>query len=615
MINQDLERRIEAYRGNPQALMQRYQQSQQLIDLLALQRIKSEKEAAARQIQMQMGQQPTVAEQREAEVMDLTRQEVAQRVGEVGQQKQQQQQQAMQKMMGGLAAAPGAQAMMPTQAMAAGGIVAFNGEDESLVESENMGERARRQLREKGSIYSPYYGLSLAEIQDIVAQEKIDDQLAAEQAQAAREGFMRERRQAAARRASADRGTFAPEGKERTIGEAAKALGSDVSSGIRGLLPAAPVDRRVQMGSQNEFAVPAPRPAAPPYVDSDIAERADRMTGMVRPSGETPPPGAGATPTPTSTPTLQRTHVPTVPAVDQGGPGGGIAPAGDPKLREALARMMDPQRAEQERIRAQAAAKAAYDLTPEERARYDRHMAELEQLDKQRFSPEALRRRRWEDFAAGAVNKESMAGALGGGAASAVRGGRTMEEAQREALLQRQKQAEAMLERQRGIRKGVFEASEKAGEEATKGLPAALQTAGSLETAALKSSDEAKNRAAALERLGIERASAEKIALLNAESQAEIAKATREGTLLNKQAQLLDGINRREDLAIQELRTKNPAYNALLAKQKNGMLLPDELKQLQTMESGFAREEKAIRELFNARRDAVSMAGFRVLKD
>jgi hypothetical protein len=293
----------------------------------------------------------------------------------------------------------------------------------------------------------------------------------------------------------------------------------------------------------------------------------------------------------------------------------GISQVGDPRLREALARMMDPQRAEQERVRAQAAAKAAYDLTPEERARYDRHMAELEQLDKQRFSPEALRRRQWEDFVAGAINKETMAGALGGGATAATRGARAMEEAQREALLGRQKQAEAMLERQRGIRKGVFEASEKAGEEATKGLPAALQTAGSLETAALKSSDEAKNRAAALERLGIERASAEKIALLNAESQAEIAKATREGTLLNKQAQLLDGINRREDLAIQELRTKNPAYNALLAKQKNGMLLPDELKQLQTMESGFAREEKAIRELFNARRDAVSMAGFRVLKD
>lgn len=601
MINQDLERRIEAYRGNPQALMQRYQQSQQLIDLLALQRIKSEKEAAARQIQMQMGQQPTVAEQREAEVMDLTRQEVAQRVGEVGQQKQQQQQQAMQKMMGGLAAAPGAQAMMPTQAMAAGGIVAFQeggempevtqpSDERELSDEErerrrdleidetrrlmrryprpeprSMAERAQRQMEEKGSIYSPTYGMTPTEreaarkptgLAQILEQRRLEEERMAPPREDAMARYLRQ----------------TPSVSERYPEERLE----------RGALPPAPVERMQPQGVPQ--TMPQPAQAAAPSA---------------------------------APPRLDRTQVPTVPAVDQGGRTGmeGISQVGDPKLREALARMMDPQRAEQERIRAQAAAKAAYDLTPEERARYDRHMAELEQLDKQRFSPEALRRRRWEDFAAGAVNKESMAGALGGGAASAVRGGRTMEEAQREALLQRQKQAEAMLERQRGIRKGVFEASEKAGEEATKGLPAALQTAGSLETAALKSSDEAKNRAAALERLGIERASAEKIALLNAESQAEIAKATREGTLLNKQAQLLDGINRREDLAIQELRTKNPAYNALLAKQKNGMLLPDELKQLQTMESGFAREEKAIRELFNARRDAVSMAGFRVLKD
>jgi hypothetical protein len=486
--------------------------------------------------------------------------------------------------------------------MAAGGIVAFNGEDGSLVENENMGERelsdeererlrdleidetrrlmrryprpeprsmaerAQRQMEEKGSIYSPTYGMTPTEreaarrpsagLAQILEQRRMEE----ERARAPREDAMaRYLRQT-------------PQASERYPEERLE----------RGALPPAPVERMQPQGVPQ--IMPQPAQAAAPSA---------------------------------APPRLDRTQVPTVPAVDQGGRTGmeGISQVGDPKLREALARMMDPERAEKERIRAQAAAKAAYDLTPEERARYDRHMAELEQLDKQRFSPEALRRRRWEDFAAGAVNKESMAGALGGGAASAVRGGRTMEEAQREALLQRQKQAEAMLERQRGIRKGVFEASEKAGEEATKGLPAALQTAGSLETAALKSSDEAKNRAAALERLGIERASAEKIALLNAESQAEIAKATREGTLLNKQSQLLQGIDRREDLAIQELRTKNPAYNALLAKQKNGMLLPDELKQLQAMESGFAREEKAIRELFNARRDAVSMAGFRVLKD
>jgi hypothetical protein len=140
MIDQAIQSRLDAYRGNPQALAQRYQMSQDLLDLLALQKIKSEKEAAAREMQLQMAQQrgqpPTVAQQREQEVMNMTKQELAQQVGQVGQQQVQQQQAAMKKLMGGIAAAPGAQNVMPPQAMAAGGIVAFSGEDGSLVGGE-----------------------------------------------------------------------------------------------------------------------------------------------------------------------------------------------------------------------------------------------------------------------------------------------------------------------------------------------------------------------------------------------------------------------------------------------------------------------------------------------
>lgn len=144
MIDQAVQSRLDAYRGNPQALAQRYQMSQDLLDLLALQKLKSEKEAAAREMQLQMAQQqgqpPTVAQQREQEVMNMTKQELAQQVGQVGQQQMQQQQAALQRMMGGLAAAPGAQNVMPEQAMAAGGIVAFNGEEESLVGGESEEE-------------------------------------------------------------------------------------------------------------------------------------------------------------------------------------------------------------------------------------------------------------------------------------------------------------------------------------------------------------------------------------------------------------------------------------------------------------------------------------------
>ena len=91
-----VEQRARAYENNPDALQQRYAQNQQLIDLLALQKLKSEKEAAARDIQLKMGQRgkpPTIAAQREKEVGDMTRQEVAQQTAGAMQQKQQEQQQ------------------------------------------------------------------------------------------------------------------------------------------------------------------------------------------------------------------------------------------------------------------------------------------------------------------------------------------------------------------------------------------------------------------------------------------------------------------------------------------------------------------------------------------
>ena len=126
-IEGDVQSRMDAFRGNPQALAQRYAQDQQLLDLLALQKLKSEKDAAARQMQMQagQGQMPTIAQQREQELMGMAKQEVAQRVGAVGQQQAQQQQKNLQQaMQGGIAQAP-APNMMPPQAMASGGIVAF----------------------------------------------------------------------------------------------------------------------------------------------------------------------------------------------------------------------------------------------------------------------------------------------------------------------------------------------------------------------------------------------------------------------------------------------------------------------------------------------------------
>lgn len=145
MLDQEVMSRVAAYRGNPAPLQQRYAMSQNLIDLLALQKIKSEKEAAARQMQLQMAQQQaangeapmTVAQQREQEVMDMTKRELAEQRGDTLKQQQGQKMAQFNKLMGGLAAAPGAQSVAQPKAMAAGGIVAFAGPQGSLVDEED----------------------------------------------------------------------------------------------------------------------------------------------------------------------------------------------------------------------------------------------------------------------------------------------------------------------------------------------------------------------------------------------------------------------------------------------------------------------------------------------
>jgi hypothetical protein len=136
-IDQEIQQKVDAYRNNPQALQQRYAQNQQLVDLLALQKIKSEMDAAKRDIEMKMQQQPgTIKQQREQELMERTKQDMMDQTAGVMRQKQAQQQQNLQKVaQGGLGAlapqrppAPGpaqqiANQSQPMPRMAAGGAV------------------------------------------------------------------------------------------------------------------------------------------------------------------------------------------------------------------------------------------------------------------------------------------------------------------------------------------------------------------------------------------------------------------------------------------------------------------------------------------------------------
>jgi|11_taG_2_1085331.scaffolds.fasta_scaffold02758_3 hypothetical protein len=133
-IDTQVQDKMDAYRSNPQQLMKMYQTNKQLVDLLALQKLKSEKEAAARDIQLQMEQAPgTIKQQREQELMQMTKDELAQQTKGILQQKQQKQQANLQRMakgksgLGALAQnrPTPVQTQTPKPMLAGGGIVAF----------------------------------------------------------------------------------------------------------------------------------------------------------------------------------------------------------------------------------------------------------------------------------------------------------------------------------------------------------------------------------------------------------------------------------------------------------------------------------------------------------
>ena len=98
-IDKLIEQKANAYRENPQALQKRYSQNQELMDLLAMQKLKSEKETAARDMALQADQTPgTIAEQYEQQLVSMNKNEMANQVAGVLGQKQKQAQQRQQAM-------------------------------------------------------------------------------------------------------------------------------------------------------------------------------------------------------------------------------------------------------------------------------------------------------------------------------------------------------------------------------------------------------------------------------------------------------------------------------------------------------------------------------------
>jgi hypothetical protein len=338
--------RVSAYQGNTKPLEQRYAMSQDLLDLLALQKIKSQKDAAARQVQLQMAQQGaqdgqanmTVAQQREQEVKELTKNELAQQRGDTAQKQTGDQQAMMQKMMGGIAGAPGANAAAQPVAMAAGGIVGYAGPEGSQVQDpvQSAKERAAQALAKLRT-----YGLRQR-------QQDPEGYKAAEE----------ESRQAQEAVAAAERAiTGGPAGVMR------RPMGAPVPA-APAVLPVPPAlspeDRAMR---QAPVVAPAAPVAAAPAAAGPVAPKPPGIAGL---------PGAAAAPSQVQP--------------------GVVGPANDfgKKLEAAALRNaeLDPaarQLSEEERITNKMA------LTPDQRKVYDEGIAGLQGMYKEQYDPERLR--------------------------------------------------------------------------------------------------------------------------------------------------------------------------------------------------------------------------------
>ena len=203
-IDKALQDRVNTYGTNPAALQKRYQQSQKLIDLLALQQVKSDMQNAKNNIMNSMQNNPnTIAAQRQNEVLGMAKQNVSDKIqqtaGALGN-KQRQQQAQMKRlmqlanklgprgissllnrqqarpqqarpqpnpMMAGIARAP-APNMQGIKKAAQGGIIGFAGEDTSYVPDLSMLPEA-----ERAAVLQLLQGPESKEMKDMIVQNFI----------------------------------------------------------------------------------------------------------------------------------------------------------------------------------------------------------------------------------------------------------------------------------------------------------------------------------------------------------------------------------------------------------------------------------------------------------
>lgn len=422
-----VEDRVAAYRGNPAPLQQRYAMSQDLLDLLALQKIKSEKEAAARDMQLKMGQQAaaqgdqamTVAQQREREVMDMTKAELAQQRGATADQQVAQQQNAMQRLMSGIARAPGAASAAQPVMMASGGIVAF---DEG-----GKAEDPRFKRRENESFAD--YRRRIFELELQIQRER----------NAAKAKSREDERQ----RRLAERGNEvippSPFFEREPLPEPVRPVDG---------FPTAPIDVG---GAPTPAAAPAPEPAAPAAAIPQPAAPAAAPAGIVTaPGAQTAPAqlrqGPGLAPRPAA---------PAAPAAPM--PGTPADPLAQALREQSIAAMRTDPRARQLEEEGRIEGRLAF---PEEQERRRRVIDEQRRMYEEEFDPERQRREGL---------KRALIGAGGrryGEFAGAATAGMSYDEAQRTAQRQRLKGMEEMEQGLFSLRQGAVKDGIGAGQKA-----------------------------------------------------------------------------------------------------------------------------------------------------
>ena len=139
-IDREVNALVETYGKRPQALQDRYVKTKGVVELIALQKIKSLLDEEKKNIAMMMNTNPaTIKQQREQEIFGRTVEDVAKQMGGILQTAKNRQQMARRPAPQGLGALMPQQGQRPqqpqTRMMQAGGIVGFDGREGSRVGS------------------------------------------------------------------------------------------------------------------------------------------------------------------------------------------------------------------------------------------------------------------------------------------------------------------------------------------------------------------------------------------------------------------------------------------------------------------------------------------------